>query len=746
MQKKEFSVEIGGKNLVAVFSDLAEKANGSVLLRYGNTSVLATAVISDHKREGIDFFPLVVDYEEKFYAAGEILGSRFMRREGRPSDEAILGGRMVDRTIRPLFNHAERREVQVIITILSIGDDDPDVVAINAASLALATSNIPWNGPVSAVRAGKIAEKSEFVVNPTYAEREQAELDLVSCGKDGNINMIEAGACEASEAEMEDALVKATEEIERIQEFQKKIIAEIGKEKLSSEDGGVSSALKKLFAERFETRIEEAVFNSDHRAHIDLKIEWDTLVKELLSDEDAEPGGEYFEEKIDEVLHRGALENDRRADGRKMDEIRPLYVQAGDVSPLLHGTGIFYRGGTHVLSVLTFGGPRDAQTIEGMEIQTKKRFMHHYNFPPFSSGETGRVGGMNRRMIGHGALAEKALVPIIPSEKEFPYTIRIVSEVLSSNGSTSMGSVCASTLALMDAGVPIKKPAAGIAMGLMLSQPTTNNKKPSNYKILTDIQGPEDHHGDMDFKVAGTRDGITAVQMDVKVDSIPVSILVEAFAKAQKARLFILDTIEKHIAAPRAELSKAAPKIITMHVAVDKIGSLIGPSGKTINKIISETGAEIDIEEDGTVLIIGKNGSAEKAQEKVEEITHEFQPGERYHGEVTRLMDFGAFVRITPHAEGLVHISEFAPVHVDRPGDAVKIGDTVPVVVKEVDERGRLNLSIKQADQDFFKGKIKNSEPLGERRDMSRGKFGNRPSRQSTGNAERRHRTFKNRA
>ena len=411
--------------------------------------------------------------------------------------------------------------------------------------------------------------------------------------------------------------------------------------------------------------------------------------------EEAHWGDMLFEEKTNELIHKEAIDNDRRADSRKMDEIRPLFVQAGGVSPMLHGSGIFYRGGTHVLSVLTLGGPKDSQTIDGMEGEEDKRFMHHYNFPPFSTGETGRVGSTNRRMIGHGALAEKALSAVIPSQKDFPYTIRIVSEALASNGSTSMGSVCASTLALLDAGVPIKAPVAGIASGLMMN----GNK----YKVLTDIQGPEDHHGDMDFKVAGTRKGITAVQMDVMVDGIPLKILGEAFGKAKTARLAILDLIEKEISAARPKMSPYAPQIIVTKIKPDQIGLVIGSGGKTIKEIKETTGAEIDIDDDGTVFLTGKNGSAEKAREIIDDMTREYKPGDTFEGEVVKVTDFGAFVRIGRTAEGLVHVSELAPWRVDRVSSLVKEGDKVPVVVKETDERGRISLSIKKTAPHFFK-------------------------------------------
>ncbi|MBI3075252.1 MAG: polyribonucleotide nucleotidyltransferase [Parcubacteria group bacterium] len=729
MQKREFSTEVGGKKLTATFSDLADQTNGSVVLTYGKTSVLATAVMSESEREGIDFFPLVVDYEEKFYAAGEILGSRFVRREGKPSDEAVLSGRVVDRTIRPLFDQQMRREVQIVITILALDEDDPDILAVNAASLALAVSDIPFRGPVSAVRVGKVKESGALVVNPSYKLREGKNLlaDATICGKDGTINTIEVGAYELSEKDAEEMLLAASEEIIKIQEFQKNIVEEMGKEKWVFEKKEESAALRALFLEHVAPRLMRVVFaegigareeKAGKAALHECEREWVALAKEHLSPEDAKGASFLFNEEVNRLIHREALENNRRADGRGMDEIRPLYAQAGGVSPVLHGTGVFYRGGTHVLSVATLGGPKDAQLVEGMEVQRTKRFMHHYNFPPFSTGETGRLGGMNRRMIGHGALAEKALEAIIPEKERFPYTIRIVSEALASNGSTSMASVCASTLALMDAGVPIKTPVAGIAIGLMLENQElriknqeknhdSNSQIPdTRYQILTDIQGPEDHHGDMDFKVAGTADGITAVQMDVKVDGVPIPILAEAFGKARAARLTILNRITEALPSPRPETSPAAPKIITIKISTDKIGLLIGPGGKTINGIIKETGAEIDIEEDGTVFVLGKNGAAEQALVKVEALTHEYTPGERFRGVVTRLFDFGAMIKIGPNTEGLAHISELAPVRIEKVTDVVNIGDEVPVVVKEIDEKGRVNLSVKAAEPEFFAEKL----------------------------------------
>jgi len=714
MKKKEFSTEVNGVPLVAQFSDLADQADGSVILRYGNTAVLATAIMSHGMREGLSYFPLTVDYEEKFYAAGAILGSRFTRREGRPSDEAILSGRAVDRTIRPLFDSSIRSDVQVVITILSLDEYDPDILAINAASLALLTSDIPWNGPVSAVRIGQ-KKAGGFSVNPKYEGRVNGLLDIdtLICGKNGNISMIEVEAKEVDENSLEEVFKKASEEIEHMQEFQNSIAKEIGKEKRLFENTTALEEIDAVFSKHIEPKLFDAVFSGTAgKSDINLlKREWNELAKESLSPELLADTSDYYERKVDELVHKEAIENDRRPDGRKMDEVRSLYAQAGDISPILHGSGIFYRGGTHVFSALTLGGPGDTLLIDSMEAQgTNKRFMHHYNFPPFSVGETGRIGGLNRRMIGHGALAEKALGAVIPTKEIFPYTIRVVSESMASNGSTSMASVCASTLALMDGGVPITAPVAGIAMGLMSSQDESASigMEDSPYKILTDIQGPEDHHGDMDLKVAGTRNGVTAIQMDVKVDGISIPILKEALVSAKRARESILDVLESEIAKPRSDISPSAPKIVMLAVKREQIGLVIGPGGKTINSIRDDTGVDdITIEEDGTVYVTGGDGTAEKAANIIREMTREYLAGEKFTGEVTKILDFGAFVKIGAGTEGLVHISEIAPTRIEKVTDVLSIGDSVPVVLKEIDEKGRFNLSIKSADPEFATRKRK---------------------------------------
>ncbi|MBI4079988.1 polyribonucleotide nucleotidyltransferase [Candidatus Kaiserbacteria bacterium] len=724
MQKKEYSLEIGGKTMTAEFNDWANQANGSVLLRYGNSAVLATVVMSN-RESNLDYFPLSVEYEEKFYAAGAILGSRFVRREGRPSDEAVLSGRIVDRTIRPLFPKGLKRDVQVIITVLSIEDYDTDILAVNAASLAIATSDIPWNGPVSAVRIGMTDESDELIINPSYGQRSdelppKAKMDVTVSGKDGMVNMIEVSAREASEDILNAALKRASEEIEKIQAWQQKIVAERDVAKIEFTKPDAHPELDAFHAEYLAPKLAELEKIGKHDISR-LKREW--MAEAVLKFETIPENriDQYFEIKLDEHVHDLAIHKGKRVDGRAFEEIRPLFAQAGGISPIIHGTGLFYRGETHVLAALTLGGPGDALLIDTIEFQDKKKtFMLHYNFPPFSVGETGRVGGFNRRMTGHGALAEKSLRAVLPPKDTFPYTIRIVSECLASNGSTSMASVCAGTLALMDAGVPITRPVAGIAMGLM-----SDGKE---YKILTDIQGPEDHHGDMDFKVAGTSEGVTGVQMDVKVEGVPIPVLVETLAQARYARLQILEMMQKAIPEPRKDISPRAPKILSTKVKVDQIGLVIGPGGKTINGIKERTGCDdITIEEDGTVYVTGKMGAAEAALKEIVDLTREYMVGDRFEGPVTRLMDFGAFVKIGGNAEGLVHVSEVAPFRIDKISDAVKLGDVVPVVLKEIDEKGRYNLSIKAADPEWANRMGLKPSQGGEQH--GRRNFGERPRR-----------------
>lgn len=698
MKKQSFSLELAGKTLTADFTNLTEQANGSVILRYGETAILVTAVMNQKENASLPFFPLSVEFEEKFYAAGAILGSRFMRREGRPSDEAILSARIVDRTIRPLFNHHIRHDIQVVITVLAMGEDDPDVLGVIGASLALAVSDIPWDGPVGAVRVGQNKDTQEIIVNPTYKEREAGNLnfEILACGKDEKINMVETAANEISEDTIVTVLEAGLKVHEQLENWQKEIVEKIGKHKRVIGERELPAELPSFFADNFQAKLTATLFSG--RAGKDHLYELADEFKEAACDaiEDLSPShaGDYFEEMIDQELHRGALEEGLRADGRGLDEVRELYAQAGGVSPVLHGSGIFYRGGTHIFTALTLGGPEAAQLIDTMEEQeTKKRYLHHYNFPPFSVGETGRVGGFNRRMIGHGALAEKALLPLIPNKEEFPYTIRLVSETMSSNGSSSMGSVCGSTLALLDGGVPLKRPVAGIASGVMIVG--------EKYALLTDIQGPEDEHGDMDFKVAGTREGVTAIQMDVKVDGVSVEILAAALEKARLARLQILDVMEAEIKEARPDISPRAPKIIVMKILPEQIGLVIGGGGKTINGIKDDTGVEeISIEEDGTVYITGKNGTAEAAAEKIAALTKVYTVGEKLEATITRMVDFGAFAKIDNLNEGLIHISEIAPFRIEKMDNILQEGEVVPVVVSKVED-GKIGLSIKQADPDF---------------------------------------------
>ncbi len=691
MKKKEYSLELGGKSITATFTDLAEQADASVIIRHGDTALLVTAVMSPNTKE-VDFLPLSVEYEEKFYASGKILGSRFTRREGKPSEAAMLSGRIIDRTLRPLFDNWIRNEIQVVVTALAIDEKDTDsigVLGVIGASLALSISPIPWNGPVSATR---------------ITLDDPAGFDLVACGKDGNINMIELAGREVSEEAISGGLLKATQVMEKIQDFQKKIIAEIGMSKKSIPKPEIPAALTTLFTNTISPLMESYLLSSTPG---DEKIkELSTLWKEKIKAEHKDEaksffarGNELFEEKVNDFLHKTAIDQQKRADGRGLDEVRPLYAQAGGVSPILHGSGIFYRGQTHIFSALTLGGPKDAQHIEGLFHEQDKRYIHHYNFPPFSTGETGKIGIPNRRMVGHGALAEKALLPVLPPKESFPYTIRIVSEAFSSNGSTSMASVCGSTIALMDAGVPITRPVAGISSGVMI-------RDTNKYAILTDIQGPEDHYGDMDFKVAGTSLGVTAIQMDVKVSGIPLQVLTEAFGKAKIARLKILEVIQKEILNPRANISSNAPKIVTLKINPENIGTLIGPGGKTIKEIKGKSLVDsIEVEEDGTVFITGKNGTAEKAQALIKGLIQEFSVGQRFEGTITKILDFGAFVRIAEHTEGLVRISEIAPFHIEKIGDYLKEGQRIPVIIKEIDDRKRINLSIKDANPDFIQPK-----------------------------------------
>lgn len=693
METKKFSLEIAGKTLEIQKNIMAPQADGSIVAKYGDTTILATCVMAKNAREGIDYFPLMIDYEERWYAAGKISGSKFIKREGRSSEEAILTGRLIDRTLRPLFNHESRNDVQVVATVLSIdGENDPDTLAIIAASSSIFTSSIPWNGPVGAVRIGYI--NSQLVINPTISQQKESLLDLVVSGTKDKINMIEAGANEVSEDIIHQALELARQEIKKIAEFQEEIAKQIGKEKTVSKAKEKDTAFEVEVKNFLADKLDAAIFEPSRMERVSnlglLKEELKNYVKEKYPEDDSKvkTAGNIYEEEINRVVHENIIQKDRRPDGRKSNQLRDLICEIS-ILPRTHGSGFFMRGSTQALSVLTLGAPGDKQVIDTMGTSMEKRFMHHYNFPAYSVGEIGPMRGPGRREIGHGALAERALEAILPSEKEFPYTIRLVSEILSSNGSSSMASVCGSTLAMMDGGVPIKKPAAGIAMGLMFDDK-------GNYKILTDIQGPEDHHGDMDFKVAGTRDGVSAIQMDVKIDGITPKIAAEVLAQAKEARLQIITKIEEAISKPKSDLSPYAPRIYSISINPDKIGALIGPGGKVINEIIKETGVAIDIEDDGTVLITSTDGeSADKAKKWVNAITREAIVGEIYEGKVVKIMPFGAFVEIFPGTDGLLHISEIDNKRIEKVEDVLKYGDEIKVKVKEITPEGKINLSRK---------------------------------------------------
>ncbi len=698
--EKKWSLQLGGRELSISTGHMARQASGAVTVQYGDTVVLATAVMSKSAGQSRGYFPLMVDYEERYYAAGKIKGSRFIKREGRPSDDAVLSGRAVDRTIRPLFDGRMRNEVQVVVTTLSYdGENDPDTIAVIAASAALAISDIPWNGPVAAVRVGKF--NGEFVLNPSTEERENESnrLDLLLSGTKEKINMIEAGAKEIPEAEMADAFRFGFENIQKIASFIGEIREEIGKPKakaiLLSGPDGFDEDLKAFLS---QAGIASALFARVPKEEKYASIaEIEEKMKAYIAEKYPEEAGKLgevanlvMEELQDEILHEKVLREGVRPDGRKMDEIRPIVAQVG-VLPRTHGTGLFTRGETQALTVTTLGAPGDKMIVDTMEVDMKKHYMHFYNFPPYSVGEVRPMRGPGRREIGHGALAEKALVPVLPSLEEFPYTILLVSEILSSNGSSSMASTCGSTLSLMDAGVPIKKPVAGIAMGIITG-------KNGEYKVLSDIQGIEDHYGDMDFKVAGTKDGITAMQMDVKIDGLTPDVLAEAIKQALESRMFIMGKMLEAIAEPRKEMSPYAPRIVTLHINPEKIRDVIGPGGKMINRIIDETGVDIDIEDDGSVFITSTDEtSAKEAVEWVKNITREVKAGELFQGRITRLMNFGAFAEVLPNQEGLIHISELEDYRVEKVEDVVKVGDIVPVIVKEIDAQGRINLSHKMA-------------------------------------------------
>ncbi len=680
-------MEWAGRTLSFEVGAFAKQANGAVMVRYGDTAVLSTATASKEPKD-LPFFPLTVNYEERLYAAGKIPGG-FIKREGRPSDHAVLTSRLIDRPIRPLFPNGFRNDVQVISIVMSNDQDcSPEMAAMIGSSLALSVSDIPFEGPIAGVTVGRL--NNEFVINPTPAQLEESDLELVVAGTKDAINMVEAGAKEVPEETMLEAIMFGHDEIKRLIAFQEKIIEEVGKEKFDVQLMQVDQDFETEIRGKAEADLKEAAMVVEkHAREAAIKDVIDRVTEEYVTDEDDRSGEakEVLDKILKEVVRKLITKDKVRPDGRKIDEIRPLSSEV-DILARTHGSGLFTRGQTQALSVCTLGALGDVQVLDGLGIEESKRFMHHYNFPQFSVGETGPIRGPGRREIGHGALGERALEQVIPSEEEFPYTIRLVSEVLESNGSTSQASICASTLAMMAAGVPMKAPVAGIAMGLV--------KDGEDVSVLTDIQGMEDALGDMDFKVAGTANGVTALQMDIKIEGIDRNVLEEALAQAKDGRMKILDNMLAAIPEPRQELSDYAPKILTMKIHPDKIRDVIGPSGKMINQIIEDTGVKIDIEQDGTVYISSTDQQMnEKAKQTIEDIIREVEVGQTYLGKVKRIEKFGAFVELFKGKDGLVHISQLAKERVKKVEDVVSIGDEILVKVTEIDGQGRVNLSRK---------------------------------------------------
>jgi polyribonucleotide nucleotidyltransferase len=694
---KEYSLDFAGKKLEVEVGKLAGQANGSCRVQYGETTVLITATMSNQPKDS-DYFPLSVEYEEKYYAAGKIKGSKWIKRETRPSEEAILTGRLIDRSLRPRFDQNIRNEIQIVPTVLTFdGVNDPDIPALFGASLALMISDIPFDGPVAGVRVGRV--NGDLVINPSYKERLESDLDIVVSGTAEKINMIEAGAKIVGEDGIVNAVEKGFGEVKKLIEFQREIAADLKPKKKELNFFSHDENLVKVVGDFVSPKLQKVLYTPHKLEYVEgIKRTMDEMLLMLEKEYNGHPDLDkkkkeakvIFEEQIDKIVHKNIIEGGKRPDGRKTDELREIGSEIS-LLPHCHGSGLFNRGTTQALSILTLAAPGMEQWVETMEIElTKKRFMHHYVFPPFSVGETGRLGFTGRREIGHGALAERALEPLIPVKDQFPYTIRVVSEILSSNGSSSMASVSGSTLALMDGGVPIKAPAAGIAMGLMFDEAG------EEYKILTDIQGPEDHHGDMDLKVAGTKDGITAMQMDVKIEGITPKILSEALKQSKKARLEILAKMAEVIKEPKANVSQYAPKIKIIKINPEKIGSVIGPQGKVINNIIDKTGVAIDIDDDGTVFVTSSGADGlDEALKMINTITFEAKSGDEFDGKVSRILDFGAMVEYLPGKEGLVHISEISNERVKRVSDVLKIGQQVHVRVKNIDDYGRINLTMK---------------------------------------------------
>lgn len=737
-------VKINGQTLKFEVGRFAGQANAAVIVSLGETMVLAT-VVSANPREDIDYFPLYVEYQEKLYAGGKIKGSRWVKREGRPSDEAILTARLIDRSIRPLFPEDYKNEVQVVVTILSVdGENDPDIVGICAVSAALSISDIPWEGPIGAVRVG-LKDKVSFA-NPVYTEREFSDLDLIVSSKKDAIVMVEAGSREVSEKDTISSLKFGQETCGKISKCISSLVKKAGKKKQTIEKERLDTEIIKEI-EKETAKIIDEVLKSEVAGKVDTSALAGVI--EQMVEVYPEIKKTKIKAVVDNFFKKAArnkiLQRRIRLDGRKPDQIRNLSADIG-VLPRTHGSAVFERGETQALTIVTLGAPSLEQLIESMEREESKRYIHHYYMPPYSVGETGRFGWPSRREVGHGSLAERALEPVIPSEKKFPYTIRVVSELMSSNGSTSMASVCGSSLSLMDAGVPIKKAVAGIAMGLLVDDPKKGIKD-DNYLILTDIQGLEDHIGDMDFKVAGTSDGITAFQMDIKLKGVATKVLAEALERAKKARLTILKTMNKAISVPRSQISKYAPKIEQVVVPQNKIGEVIGPGGRMIRKIIAETSANVDVEDDGTVTVTAPDEiSLKKAVDWITGMTREVQVGEIFEeAEVKRIQPFGAFVEILPGRDGLVHVSRISTAYIKDPSEVISIGDKVKVKVIEIDEHNRINLSMifdqvkKPAPRERVVGPVPRIREYRPRRDFKRqdrtGRRGSFDRERSFGNA-----------
>ena len=700
-----YKMDLAGRELNIEINRLAQQANGSVLVTYGQTTVLATCTM-DKKPRDVDWLPLSVDYEEKLYAVGKINSSRFLKREGRATDGAMLTARMIDRVLRPCFNNKIRNSIHIVLTVLSFDqENDPDIPALIAASLALSISDIPFAGPVAGLRIGRslIGEESakqEWVLNPTYKAREESDFDLIVAGKEDKVNMLEGDAKQTPEDIILSAIEFVQPQLKKVIEFQEEIVKEVNPVKADLEIKETDPGLIKEMRDWLGDKLEKAIYKEDKTERLErIRLLENELISDLTKDLEGDVAKdkesqikESYDQEIDLIVHQNILKpeagKEKRPDGRKLDQVRPIKTQ---VSVLLrtHGSGLFNRGSTQALSVVTLGSPGDKQIFDNMEDTGTKRFMHHYNFPPFCTGEAGFMRGPGRREIGHGALAERALYSLIPDEEKFPYTIRLVSEILSSNGSSSMASVSGSSLALMDAGVPIKEHVSGLAMGLMM-------ESDEHYKVLTDIQGPEDHYGDMDCKIAGTKKGMTACQMDVKIGGVTLEMLKKVFEQSKKGRLTIIEEMEKTIKESKKELSPFAPRILTIRINPDKIRNVIGPGGKIINEITAQTGAKIDIEDDGLISITSTDEEGgQKALKWVDDLTREVKPGEIFQGKVVKITDFGAFVEILPGQDGLVHISELSDQHVQRVDDILKLDQIISVKVKGVDDSGRISLTLK---------------------------------------------------